>query len=228
MTVCPAWPGVGVGAWARQNSLMPSARLPSLHPAALIALWAAYAAGLEFLSWPGLVAAAAVVAPALFNTPARAGFLQLLRRSRWLLLFLPVVYALSIPGQPVWPGISAVSWPGIEDGALRTVRLLLMLAALSGVLAALEPARLIFGLYSIARPFAHFGLDVRALAVRLSLVLEGACHAAPAKPWRLALVHLEDAPQQASAQIVLQPQPWAWRDTAVLLLAAGWLGAVLA
>ncbi len=207
---------------------MPPARSPCLHPAALIALWAAYAAGLEFLSWPGLGVAAILATPALFHAPIRASFLQLLRRSRWLFLLLPLVYAFSIPGQPLWPGISAISWPGIEDGGLRMMRLLLMLTTLAAVLTLLGPARLVFGIYAIARPWARLGLDARALAVRLSLVLEGARHAAPTRPWRLALGQPEDVPGTCPAQITLQPQAWTWRDSAALLLAAGWLGAVLA
>lgn len=207
---------------------MPPARPLRLHPAALIALWAAYAAGLESLSWPGLGAAAVLPAPLLLCAPIRAGFLQLLGRSRWLLLLLPLIYAFSIPGQPVWPGISAVSWPGIAEGALRLARLLLMLAALAALLNTLGRDGLILGIYAYARPWARVGLDARALAVRLSLVLEGARRATPARPWRLALGQLEDVPNPGPAQITLLPQAWTWRDSAVLLLAAGWLGAVLA
>ena len=204
---------------------MPSTRP---HPAALIALWAAYAAGLEFLSWPGLGAAAALAAPLGLHAPMRTGFLQLLRRSRWLLLLLPLVYAFSIPGQPVWPGISAIFWPGIEAGMLRLARLLLMLAALAALLNVLGRDGLVLGIFACMRPWAWAGLDARALAVRLSLVLEGARQAAPARPWRLALEQLEDAPSPGPAQITLRPQAWTWRDIAVLLLAVGWLGAVLA
>ncbi len=199
-----------------------------LHPAALIALWAAYAAGLEFLSWPGLGAAAALAVPLLSRASVRTAFLQLLRRSRWLLLLLPLIYAFSVPGQPVWPGISAISWPGIADGALRLARLLLLLAALAALLNALGRDGLVLGIFACARPWAGAGLDARALAVRLSLVLEGARHAAPARPWRLAVDQLEDAPGPGPAHITLQPQAWTWRDSAALLLAAGWLGAVLA
>ena len=207
---------------------MPPACSFRLHPAALITLWAAYAAGLEFLSWLGLGAAAILATPVFFHVPIRASFLQLLRRSRWLFLLLPLVYAFSIPGQPIWPGFSAISWPGVEDGGMRTVRLLLMLAALAAMLTVLGPARLVFGIYAIARPWDRLGLDARALAVRLSLVLEGARHAGPASPWRLAFGQLEDLPGPCPAQITLQPQAWTWCDSAALLLAAGWLGVVLA
>lgn len=207
--------------------LMLRGRLFVLHPTALIALWAAYVAGLELLSWRGL-AVATLSAPILLDAAIRARFLQLLRRSRWLVLILPLVYACSVPGQPLWPGVSLISWPGIEAGALRVMRLLLMLAALAALLTALEPPRLIFGLYALARPFSCLGLDARALAVRLSLVLEGAQHAAPAKPWKLALSQLEGTPYEAPAQITLHRQAWSWGDAAALLLAASWLGVLLA
>ncbi len=206
---------------------MPPARPSCLHPAALLLLWAAYALALEFLSWPALLIAIAALLPTLLYAPARGRLMQLLRRSRWFFLVLPLAYAISIPGQPLWPGISLLSWPGIEAGVLRSARLLLMLAGLAGVLTLLVPAKLIYGLYVLARPFTHFGLDARALAVRLSLVLEGAQQVSPTKPWKLALRNLEELPVHFPGQVWLHPQPWSWRDGATLILAAGLLGALL-
>ena len=207
---------------------MSSGRPSCLHPAVLIAFWVAYVLGLEFLSWRGLAVAAAPTLLILLQAPTRARFLQLLRRSRWFVLLLPLTYAVSVPGQPLWPGVSLLSWPGIEAGAMRVIRLLLMLGALAQVLSALQPAKLIFGLYTLGRPFSRCGLDVRALAVRLSLVLEGAQHVAPRKPWKLALAELEDGPTQGQAHVTLHPQAWSWRDAVAVLLAVGVLGAMLA
>ena len=106
------------------------------------------------------------------------------------------------------------------EGGLRVLRLVLILIGLAVLIASTQRARLIYGLYMLARPFALMGLNRRAFAVRLGLTLEYVEHIATRPPSRLkqwlALLH-QPSPVSETTEYCLVPERWKWRDSLALL-----------
>lgn len=140
------------------------------HPASLILLWLALlAATASRGGLPLLLVTLILVLAAL--AVAAAHLRRLLRRSRWLLLTLFVLFAWMTPGTPLlWlPGISS---EGLHLAAEHVLRLVLALAALALVLQVLSPVALVAGIRSLLAPLARLGLPRDRIAVRLALTLE--------------------------------------------------------
>jgi len=100
-------------------------------------------------------------------------FLRLLKRVRYILLFLLIVYAYNTPGEYVadWYFSTAPSYEGIGAGIEQILRLAAILAGLAILLVTTGREQLIAGLYFLARPFGFVGLDPERFAVRLWLTL---------------------------------------------------------
>lgn len=164
----------------------------------------------------GFLAVAAATA-FLFASIRREAW-RLLRRTRWLMAVLLLMYAYTLPGTPLWPALGWAS-PGLEglsQGALRVGRLGLMLAGLAVLLASTPRARLVYGLYALAWPLAWLGFDRRAFAVRLGLTLDYVEHAARPKRWLDAL--RAPLPDDATpATYTLHAEPWQGGDSMAML-----------
>lgn len=98
---------------------------------------------------------------------------QLLRRTRWIMLSLLLIYSFSTPGQPLWDalGMFSPSREGLNNGVLQLTRLLAALAGLAILLSHLHRQQLIAGLYTLLAPFQLIGLSRERVAVRLALTL---------------------------------------------------------
>ena len=167
---------------------------------------------------PLLILAVATATAFLFSPPVRQQLLRLLRRTRWLMAVLLLTYAYSLPGVAVWPPLAwaSPSIEGLQLGALRVGRLVLMLGGLAVLLAYTERPRLIYGLYVVAKPLTWLGFDRRALAVRLGLTLEYVEHAPKPENWLDAL--RVQVPDEATPTIyILQTERWQSCDTVVIL-----------
>ncbi|MCD6705132.1 MAG: hypothetical protein LT080_01595 [Thiobacillus sp.] len=165
-----------------------------------------------------LMILAVAAATALLFAPARHEGWRLLRRTRWLMAVLLLTYAYSLPGIPLWPslGWASPSVEGLQQGALRIGRLVLLLAGLAALLAYTSRPRLIYGLYALARPLAWLGFDRRAFAVRLGLTLDYVEHAPKPTRWLDALrAPLPD--DAAPATYTLHTERWQGCDSAVIL-----------
>lgn len=166
---------------------------------------------------------AVAIATAFLFSPVRSEGWRLLRRTRWLIAVLLLTYAYTLPGALLWPalGWASPSLDGLQQGAWRVGRLLLLLMGLAVLLACTARPRLIFGLYALARPLAWLGFDRRAFAVRLGLTLDYVEHAPKPVRWLDAL----RAPwpdDSGPATYILHGERWQGRDSAVIL--AGLLG----
>jgi len=201
-----------------------------LHSAARILLWCGWAIGVELVSLPTLYTLAVVSATAFVFSRFRFSVWRLLRRSRWLMLILLLTYAYTLPGTLLWAEWGALSptLEGLAGGGVRVLRLALMLVALAVLLTSTPRAWLIYGLYVLARPFAVFGLDRRAFAVRLGLTLEYIeqqdPHARASLSQWLASLQQPLAPDNGPGVYRLQTQRWKWYDSLAML---GALAAVL-
>ena len=102
------------------------------------------------------------------------GFWKMLRRVRWILLTLLLVYAFSTPGEYLaqWPAEwLAPTYEGLRAGLMQLARLCVMLAGLSLLLATTSRSHLIAGFYLLLRPLRHLGLQPQRFAARLWLTL---------------------------------------------------------
>jgi energy-coupling factor transporter transmembrane protein EcfT len=142
------------------------------HPAVQILTWCLLVAAMQILT-PGklLIIASLVFLAALLVSAGK--FMQLLRRTRWIMLSLLLIYAYSTPGQPLLGGLGmfAPSREGLDDGALQLIRLTATLAGLAILLERLHRQQLIAGLHALSAPVRLLGLSRERIAVRLALTL---------------------------------------------------------
>lgn len=105
--------------------------------------------------------------------PALGEWMKLLRRVRYILLFLLLVYACNTPGEYVasWHFPITPTYEGIVSGLEQVLRLAAILAGLALLLAMTSRDQLIAGLYWLARPLRFAGIDAERFAVRLWLTL---------------------------------------------------------
>jgi len=143
------------------------------HPAAQILAWCLLVAAMQILT-PGmlLISASLVLFVALLASGRK--FMQLLRRTRWIMLSLLLIYAYSSPGQPLLGslGIFSPTREGLGGGALQLIRLAATLAGLAILLERLHRRQLIAGLYALSAPLQLLGLSRARVAVRLALTLQ--------------------------------------------------------
>lgn len=143
-----------------------------LHPASLILIWLAFA---FCVPWLRPVELSAIVF--LFSLPLllrhSTQYLKLLRRSRWLLISLVLVYAFVTPGVAAISVLGAYSpsREGLLSGGIQALRLISLLAALALLMAKTSRDRILAGLYFLLRPLALIGVDVDRVAARIWLTL---------------------------------------------------------
>ncbi len=94
----------------------------------------------------------------------------LLRRSRWLLLTMLVMFGWLTPGTPM-PSVPGATREGLLLAAEGLARLLIALSAVGLILKTLTPAELVAGLRSLLAPFVLLGIPRDRIAVRLALTL---------------------------------------------------------
>ncbi|HTN94116.1 MAG TPA: CbiQ family ECF transporter T component [Gallionella sp.] len=142
------------------------------HPAALILTWCLLVANLQFLTPETLLIVAGIVLLFAVLVSARK-LLQLLRRTRWIILSLLMIYAYTTPGQPLLDalGTFSPSREGVGDGVLQLLRLLTALAALAILLDRVHRQQFIAGLYTLLAPLQWIGVSRERIAVRLALTL---------------------------------------------------------
>ncbi|HLD08883.1 MAG TPA: CbiQ family ECF transporter T component [Methylophilaceae bacterium] len=105
------------------------------------------------------------------------GFWKLLRRVRWLLFFLLLIFAFNTPGEYVklWPldvgQAFAPTYEGLSAGLLQAAKLCIMLAGLSLLLVTTNRENLIAGFYLLAAPLRIIKLSPERFAARLWLTL---------------------------------------------------------
>ncbi|OGT12911.1 MAG: hypothetical protein A2342_07850 [Gallionellales bacterium RIFOXYB12_FULL_54_9] len=141
-----------------------------LHPATQIIVWCVLVAAMQFLRPGHLLLAGGFVLLSAFIL-ARHKLLQLLRRTRWIMLSLWLIYAYTTPGLTLLELPYGPSVEGLQEGGLQMMRLLAALAGLAILLDRLHRQQLISGLYSLFAPLQYMGLSRERLAVRLALTL---------------------------------------------------------
>lgn len=103
-----------------------------------------------------------------------SGLLRMLRRVRWLLLAMLILFGWFTPGDPLLPQLGgwSPSQQGMYQGLLRVSALLAIVAAVYLLLVTTSRGALVGGLLWYGRPLRQIGIDDRRFAVRLVLALE--------------------------------------------------------
>lgn len=142
------------------------------HPATQILAWCLLVAAMQLSAQGVLLIVAGLVLLCAFAV-SRRKFVQLVRRTKWIMLSLLLIYAWSTPGQPLPEalGMLAPTREGLADGVLQLTRLLAALAALAILLDRLHRQQLIAGLYALLAPLQWLGVPHERFAVRLALTL---------------------------------------------------------
>lgn len=194
-----------------------------IHPATKILLWLGAALAVQGLGVMPLSLLAVVLAIALFTARGFTSALSMVRRARWLLLPLVLIYAYATPGLPLFPALGAVSpsFEGLHGGILQAGRLLLLLLGLALLLQSCPRESLLSGIYVLLRPFRFMGHDPERVAVRLWLTLHYAQGQSCQKmqDWRSELLAALDPAPAVATEVKLELFAFSWRDTLVLALA---------
>jgi energy-coupling factor transporter transmembrane protein EcfT len=191
------------------------------HPAMFLLSWVLLAIVMQSLHTKELMLVGALLMAVALKLSAGRLYV-LLRRTRWIMLSLMLVYGYVTPGEALWAqaGMLSPTQQGLLEGVLQLSRLVFMLAALSVVLNTLSRQQLIGGLYTLMFPLRCFGLSRERVAVRLALTLyyaESSMKEATAD-WRGSLENALAPRGDGNQTIEVLTFPYTWRD--VLLLAA--------
>lgn len=189
------------------------------HPAVQVLTWCLMVAAMQGLPLGTLLVAAGIILLSAMAVSARK-LVQLLRRTRWIMLSLLLVYACSTPGQPLLDtlGMFSPSREGLTDGVLQLARLLAALAGLAILLDRLHRQQLVAGLYTLFAPLQWLGLSRERLAVRLALTLHYAEVAMlrETQTWQDTLRGLFEPHGEASKQTELPLCRFAAQDAGLL------------
>lgn len=112
-----------------------------------------------------------LLAMLVFNKNNR--FFQSLFRFKWFFIVMLLIFSFNTAGEHValWPFAFSPTHEGISLGLVQVLRIIVMLAGLSIILACNTRQQLISGFYFIFSPLKLLGLKVERFAARLWLTL---------------------------------------------------------
>lgn len=115
---------------------------------------------------------AAMLGLALFHMKINQ-FFRSIKRLKWFFLVLIIIFALNTPGEHVMLSAALISptYEGLIAGCTQALRIMVMLATLSLILACNTRQQLISGFYFVFSPLKYLGLKVERFAARLWLTL---------------------------------------------------------
>lgn len=199
----------------------------SFHPAGILGLWILVVLGLQFSGW--VVCGSLALAFFLFTPTIIPRFFKSLWRNRFLLIALWLIIAYQTPGD-IWNDLPlAPTDQGIYAAWLQTVRLALILVALTWLQTFLDQNAFVLALLTLLKPLQFFHIQTERFVVRLLLVLENFEQSPPKislSSWQSWL--LEDHFQKKSALTVeIRSIPWRWRDNFLIFIGFFWIGLLI-
>ncbi len=191
------------------------------HPALQICIWVLLALLVQRLQEVTLFLLCLVLSVlALFLCTEQ--FKSLLKRTRWIMFSLLLIYAYTTPGAAIWPhfGLLSPSREGLLDGAMQLGRLLSVLAGLAVLLALLPLPQLIGGIFSLMYPLRWLGVSRERFAVRLALTLDNAESAMrdTAGDWKSTIGDALNPPPYATSHIQLRKQRFGALDRVIVVI----------
>lgn len=186
----------------------------AFHPATLLTAWGLFALAVQQAPLGTLAIIAALTLPAAWlRAPARSW--SLLRRARWLILSIALLFAFATPGRPLAAGVTL---EGLDMAAEHGLRLLLLLASLAVVHEILGNNGLLAGLHLLLAPLAYWRNLRERIVARLMLVLEYVENGPGAGGWR---AWVSDPPSEATESLALPSYGVSAADWAALALFVG-------
>ena len=208
-----------------------SAAMIMPHPSVLIFLWICIAIAMQSFQATSLLLAGVPLMIAAYALSAECLFI-LLRRTRWIMLSLLLIYAYATPGVAVWATFAQFSptYEGLIDGMLQLCRLAFALAGLAILLGVLSQPQLIGGLYTLAYPLRYLGLSRERIAVRLALTLYYAESAIldTSTNWRSSIEQMLAAAEVKQGSVELHTTHFTLRDGLFLIMICALLAMVWA
>ena len=186
-----------------------------LHPTVRLIAWGVAVTLVQWLSFVGLsLACAAALIAGVWFASKRLGLL--LKRTRWLIVSLLLLFALATPGLYLLPQLGSLgpTEEGVRLGVEHLMRLVFVVATLAVLLEKTGVEGLVAGLHGLIRPLAWLGLDRSRVAMRLLLVVQYVEQSAPGRDWREWLECAGD--DQVIGAVNLRRARFAWPDYAVL------------
>ncbi|TCV90476.1 CbiQ family ECF transporter T component [Sulfurirhabdus autotrophica] len=145
----------------------------SLHAATKIAMWLILAIFTQWMQPSSLLILSFILLVLLVYFKANE-FSRLIRRTRYLLISLLLIYGYATPGELIYPaaGIFSPSLEGLQLGYVQAWRLLVLLAGLALLFRTTPRNDLLSGLYILMTPLKYLGVNVDKIAVRIWLTLQ--------------------------------------------------------
>jgi hypothetical protein len=205
----------------RQSAPPHGAHLWGFHPATWLALWFVFLLLLSRCSLFSL-AVSAVLLVALAVAVARQA-ITALRRVRWILLSIILIYGWTTPGHAIWPDYASWSptWEGVQGGAQQILRLGAAVIALGLLIEKLGIHRLFAGVDWLLSPLRLLRMEPERIAARLWLTLCYARQMLDHSGKELFCVLQENAPLATVTprELTVTRITPGWRDVAGLLAA---------
>lgn len=140
----------------------------------LFAAWLAWGGPQRLVFGGALLLALYLVIPSADPRPAW----QMIRRLRWFLISLLIIYGWFTPGRPLlfdqaMPlSVLIPTIEGLAAGLLRCVVLVVIVLAVNLLLRTTDRDQLLSAIHGLARPLTPFGLSRERLALRMMLVMD--------------------------------------------------------
>ena len=179
--------------------------LISLHPATRLVGWISLIVLVQLARSP-LLWGFGLVVVTLGLSLARQRSLRLVRRARFLLIVLVVLFAFFTPGEALLSalGQAGPTREGLALAASHGVRLLSVLILVALLLETTDERTLVSGLMSLAAPLGVFGFPVERLALRVLLVM-AYVERPPEGGWKALLDGHADMPSGPGLRVRRQP-----------------------
>lgn len=196
----------------------------TLHPATLLVLWGGFVLFTQSLG-PVFLGVATLLGMPVAMAFSRHRTITLLRRTRWLILSIVLLFLFAVPGErlPGWPGDIGITYDGLALAAEHCLRLVLLLASLALLHERLGNIGMMSGLYWLLAPLAGWRTLRERIVVRLMLVLDYV-ERPPTAGWR-GWLGAEDVGPESMDLAVRQARGVDWLVLAAVILASATLEA---
>lgn len=154
-----------------------------MHPSVILSLWLLVVLLVQVLPLTGLVVAC-LLGLCACSAAVRTHFLQILKRSRWILLTLLLTFLMLTPGERVWTDYP-LSKEGLSSGAEHLMRLVSVLLAVAWLVGGRSDEWLLSALWGLLSPL--HSPHGKTLMVRLALTLRYSAGKEKDRAWRSML-----------------------------------------